>query len=240
MKGLSPTESGTWSLLAASLAALGSRPAVESAAYSCASLFSRVSLSAAMFLCSSCSFRPIFCCSSRTASVCLLSRSSRSRSSCRNPQVNMWRLKRRRTCHLTSQEHCSSSWCSTFWSLSSFSTCLPRTFLTCRATALVASGVCSAGVRGIFSTGVELADAPSSWPSPSWSVPAAPELPAVCVLLPAQLHAGAASPARLLQVLCGLEPGPWWPPPAPSDQANAGVRAAHVHSSASCDLQREQ
>lgn len=42
---------------------------------------------------------------------------------------------------------------------------------------------------------------PSSWPSPSWSAPGAPEFQAVSLLLLAQLHSDAASPAGLLRVL---------------------------------------
>lgn len=118
---LSQTETGTWSFWVALAAVVGSRLAVESTAYSCASLFCTVFFSSDTFLCSS----------SRMVYVCVLSSLSRSRSSCRNVQVNIWKLHQRRRCHLTSQQHCSSSSCSTFWSLSSFSTCLPRTFLTC-------------------------------------------------------------------------------------------------------------
>lgn len=128
---VSQTRNGTWSFLVVSLAVVGSRLAAESTAYSCASLFSTASVSASIFLCSSCSFSPIFCCNSRMVSACVLSSSSRSCSSCRNVQVNIWGLQQRHICHLTSQQHCNSSSCSTFWSLSSFSTCLICTFLTC-------------------------------------------------------------------------------------------------------------
>lgn len=118
---LSQTQTGTLSFWVALAAVVGSRLAVESRAYSCASLFCTVFFSSDILL----------YCSSRMVSVCVLSSSSRSCSSCRNVQVNIWKLHQRCRCHLTSQQHCSSSSCSTFWSLSSFSTCLPRTFLTC-------------------------------------------------------------------------------------------------------------
>lgn len=115
------TQTGTWSFWVALAAVVRSRLAVESTAYSCASLFCTVFFSSDILL----------YCSSSMVSVCVHSSSSRSRSSCRNVQFNIWKLHQRRRCHLTSQQHCSSSSCSTFWSLSSFSTCLPRTFLTC-------------------------------------------------------------------------------------------------------------
>lgn len=118
---VSQTETGTWSFWVALAAVVGSRLAVESTVYSCASLFCTVYFSSDIFL----------RCSSRMVSVCVLSSSSRSRSSCRNVQINIWKLHQQRRYHLTSQQHCSSSSCSTFWSLSCFSTCLPRTFLTC-------------------------------------------------------------------------------------------------------------